>query len=148
MHNLADVSRNGALCDAQPDCILETTARTKVARYRTGYAEIKYAFLKVVFRDHIPPEVGGAKTGYVRSTLHTPTVLMTLQRRLLGHGNFDLPVIEISARSSALLCRPGQEDIEYKTSHRTSRRMLACFANRGLGVTHDEGRRGAQGAAA
>ena len=39
--NLADVSRNGALRDAQPDRILENTARTKVARYRPGYAEPK-----------------------------------------------------------------------------------------------------------
>jgi len=39
--NLADVSRNGALRDAQPDRILENTARSKVARYRPGYAELK-----------------------------------------------------------------------------------------------------------
>ena len=43
-----------------------------------------------------------SKTGYIRSALHTLTVLMTLQRRLLAHGNFDLPAMEISARSSAL----------------------------------------------
>ena len=46
--NLADVSRNGALRDAQPARILENTARTKVARYRAGYAEIRYAFLPCV----------------------------------------------------------------------------------------------------
>ena len=46
--NLADVSRNGALRDAQPARILENTARTKVARYRAGYAEIRHAFLPCV----------------------------------------------------------------------------------------------------
>ena len=46
--DLADVSRNGALRDAQPDRILENTARTKVARYRAGYSALKYAFLPCV----------------------------------------------------------------------------------------------------
>ena len=46
--NLADVSRNGALRDAQPARILENTARTKVARYRAGYAAIRHAFLPCV----------------------------------------------------------------------------------------------------
>jgi len=44
-HPVADVSRNGALRDAQPGRILEGTARTKVDRYRARYAAIKYAFL-------------------------------------------------------------------------------------------------------
>jgi hypothetical protein len=46
--HLADVSRNGALRDAQPSRILESTARTKVDRYRAGYAALKYAFLTCV----------------------------------------------------------------------------------------------------
>jgi len=46
--HLADVSRNGALRDAQPGRILESTARTKVDRYRAGYAAINYAFLPCV----------------------------------------------------------------------------------------------------
>ena len=46
--HLADVSRNGALRDAQPSRILESTARTKVDRYRAGYAALKYAFLPCV----------------------------------------------------------------------------------------------------
>ena len=46
--HLADVSRNGALRDAQPTRILERTARTKVDRYRAGYATLKYAFLPCV----------------------------------------------------------------------------------------------------
>jgi len=45
---MADVSRNGALRDAQPSRILERTARTKVDRYRAGYAALKYAFLPCV----------------------------------------------------------------------------------------------------
>ena len=42
------------------------------------------------------------KIGYVRSALHSPTALMTLQRRLQAHGNFDLPAMAISSRSPAL----------------------------------------------
>jgi len=42
------LSRNGALRDAQPARILENTARTKVARYRAGYAELRHAFLPCV----------------------------------------------------------------------------------------------------
>jgi len=38
--HLADVSRNGALRDAQPDRILEGTARVKVDRYGSGYAAL------------------------------------------------------------------------------------------------------------
>ena len=41
--HLADVSRNGALRDAQPSRILERTARTKVDRYRAGYAALQDA---------------------------------------------------------------------------------------------------------
>ena len=36
--HLADVNRNGELRDAQPGQILESTVRTKVDRYRAGYA--------------------------------------------------------------------------------------------------------------
>ena len=46
--HLADVSRNGALRDAQPSRILERTARTKVDRYRAGYAALQHAFLPCV----------------------------------------------------------------------------------------------------
>jgi len=46
--HLADVCRNGALRDAQPGRILESTTRTKVDCYRAGYAAIKYAFLPCV----------------------------------------------------------------------------------------------------
>jgi hypothetical protein len=41
--HLADVSRNGALRDAQPDRILESTARTKEGRYKAGYDALKPA---------------------------------------------------------------------------------------------------------
>jgi len=41
-NHLAYVSRNArALHDAQPDRILESTARTKVGRYRAGYVSLK-----------------------------------------------------------------------------------------------------------
>jgi len=39
--HLADVSRNGALRDAQLGRILESTTRTNVDRYRAGYAAFK-----------------------------------------------------------------------------------------------------------
>jgi hypothetical protein len=42
--HLVDVSGNGARRDSQPGRILESTARTKVDRYRAGYVAIKYAF--------------------------------------------------------------------------------------------------------
>jgi len=46
---LADVRRNGARRDAQPDRILESRARTKVDSYTgAGYAAINYAFLPCV----------------------------------------------------------------------------------------------------
>ena len=46
--HLADVSRNGALRDAQPSRILESTARAKVDRYMAGYADLKYVLLPCV----------------------------------------------------------------------------------------------------
>ena len=48
---MADVSLNGALRNAQPDKLLEATARTKVLRYREAYATrrgVTYAFLPCV----------------------------------------------------------------------------------------------------
>ena len=46
--HLADVSRNGALRDAQPSRLLERTARTKIDRYRAGYAALQHAFMPCV----------------------------------------------------------------------------------------------------
>ena len=75
------------------------------------------------------------KIGYVRSALHTPTVLMTMQRRLLAHGNLDFPAMGISSRSSVLLCRPWQEDIEYKFQNSSGSEPLV--ANNGLRAMFD-----------
>jgi len=65
--HLADVSRNGALRDAQPSRILESTARTKVDRYRAGYAALKYAFLPCVI------STSGRLHGEFLRLLYTPT---------------------------------------------------------------------------
>ncbi len=53
--DLADVSRNGAFRDAQPGRILESTVRTKVDRYRAGYAAMKYAFRRHLHHRAAPP---------------------------------------------------------------------------------------------
>ena len=48
---MADVTRNGALRAADPAKLLEATARTKIDRYREGYANrngVTYAFLPCV----------------------------------------------------------------------------------------------------
>ena len=50
-NHMADVTRNGAMRAADPARLLEATARTKIARYREGYANrngVTYAFLPCV----------------------------------------------------------------------------------------------------
>jgi len=50
-NHMADVTCNGALRAADPAKLLEATARTKIARYREGYANrngVTYAFLPCV----------------------------------------------------------------------------------------------------
>ena len=64
-NHLADVSRNGALRDAQPSRILESTARTKVDRPQAGYATLKYAFLPCVI-----PTSGRLHGEFLRPPLH------------------------------------------------------------------------------